>query len=293
MAASAAPDQATAAPPNSPPATPAAVANAALLKRIIEDIAPLRAVMKVVEAHPWLIALFFTSVITVKILAAAKGDTATAGMLLGTGGVSDLTSIILLTCLPTAASAAFVITTGLTLGIAGAQKGSQWVVPAVVAFLIAIFAAVIVPREAFLLVAVIAALLGVPLFVLNFISRRKAEKNGVTVTATFGGGGRREFAIVLSFALPLTLIAAAWSPTLWLPAERIMVNMEPQVGYILSTDGDYTHILLEKDRNTLTVPSDQVTERRRCDLPLSGASLIPALGKPPSYKLECVVPEAK
>lgn len=333
-----------ASPPPGPPASgaPAQLPNDVFWSQVREDATPLRKAVRLIEAHPWLMASTFAVMIAIKVLVVSKGDVATASLILGSGGFASLASVVILAIFPTAVAGAFVVIGAMAWGVAGAKGGSHWVLPAVVATIFALLAAVAVPWIVLVAVVGLMLVLGIPTFFINRSKKQRDEEQAAaaaaanqpppqTTPATFGGGGRREFAAFLVLTLPIATFASAMSPTIWLPAERITMatpatetvttttttteataktsstpeaetktvveetvstaKVEPTAptatGHVLSSDGDYTTILLEETRRTITVRTSTMTTRERCNLPLSGKSLIPALGIMPTYSVDC------
>lgn len=360
MAASTA-DQTTTTPPGTGPApspqpdpveTP--VSNAVFWKGVRKDAAPLLATWRFMEAHPWMVALAFSAMIATKVLKVSNGDFATAGIILGSGGISGLASIVAVATFPTAAAGAFVTIGTMAFGVAGAQdgqqegdqaegkKGKRWWAPAIVALPFGLVLMLVLPVSQFIGVVVLMLILGGILFWANRKKWRAYKKAAARAAAAhddppkqpefmFGGGGRNEFSAFLALALPICILASAVDPRMWLPTEKITITApatetvtttktatttktpvatatgtsdesttEESVateekrpkpvtatGHVLSSDGDYTTILLAESRKTITIPSDTMTERKRCDLSGNGPSLIPIFGAPPRYGNDC------
>ena len=257
---------------------------------MIAELRPLRATLKVLEAHPWVVAGFFASVVAIKVLVVAEGDIATAGLILGSGGFAGLASVILLTIVPTACTAAFVVLGAITGGVFGAKGFTQGLLPLFVAAVLAIVTAILIPAQVSVWVFGITVAFAFALGGWNWWVTR----NDPNATAQFGGGGRSEFVLFIIVTIPLSLWASAWSPTFWLPVEHFTVetvdpvdptetNTYTYLGYILTSESDYTTILREDDRRTETFPSTELVDRQRCDLELAGSPLLPFLGTPKGY----------
>lgn len=322
----------TPAPPQNPPPgqaaqspqpSPSSTAAADYWKDLRKDAKPLLAALRLVEAHPWLMVVMVAAVIAIKVLGVSEGDVATAGVILGSGGFSGLTSIIALSIFPTAAAGAFIVLGAMAFGVAGASGGHHWHLPAYVAGAFGLLTAVLVPALIFAGIFVTMLVLGVGLLLYNIWKKRSHARKVIAaaanntpapaaLSATFGGGGRREFAAFVVMVIPIAILSSATAPTMWLPTEQITItaptpeagsetqaeaeatdtaegesNPRVEIGQVLSSEGDYTTILLEKNRRTITILSDTMTERERCNLPLGGKPLFPVLGSPPEYDLEC------
>lgn len=96
--------------------------NLVFWKKRWEEAAPIRSLIRLMEAHPWLAAGMLSLLIATKLLGVAAGDVGTAGLILGAGGFSGLASIIALAVTPQAIAAACVILCLMTGAIAGAQR---------------------------------------------------------------------------------------------------------------------------------------------------------------------------
>lgn len=361
----------TATDASAPPDTvPQRDSNLVFWKKKWEEAAPIRSLIRLMEAHPWLAAGMLSLMIATKLLAAAAGDVGTAGLILGAGGFSGLASIITLSIVPQALAAAVVILGFMTGAIAGAQRppdrlkwrerwairrarhaqgerreDADWDVPLMVTIILCLPLLIVVPWLVFPVLLGIAV--GGALFIRNLYRRRwrKYEKAKLQADSSgsdpelklpkfsFGSGGLADFALFVALLLVVAPLAAATNNSMWLPAEKITISSpatettttttttttdkppvttgdgttaetvtkqtvtlvedgadesETVTGYVLSSDGDYTTILLESPRTTRTVPSDTISARERCDLTVLGPGVVQLFGKWPEYGVPCL-----
>lgn len=260
---------------------------------LLDDMRPVLNVLKWLEAHPWIVASYFATVIAIKVMSVAKGDMATAGLVLGSGGFLGLASIIILAILPGAVASVFLITGVLVGATAGANiKKSQQATektaklqlkavstPLVAALFFGVIAAILVPWVVIPVVIGLMIWMGVTLYYSN---KKELERNP-TATPSIGGGSRSTSLLLILFTVAVAIVAAALNSSTWLPVERITVGGKPYVGYVISNDGSYATILIEDGRKTITAPSESVTSRERCDLSDPFSVALPLLGDTPSY----------
>lgn len=331
-------------PPDPPAPAPKRESDAEYWKGVREDAAPIWATVRLLEAHPWLFAAMFSAVVGIKILAVSAGDFGTAGLVLGSSGFTGLASIVALSIFPTAAAGAFVAIGAMVGAVAGARgiRGESrpdgtkvdphWAFPAVLTVLSGFLLLFVLPATHFLVVAGLMSFLSLVLFLVNLVKRCAHSKKtgGATENSpsssgspgfTYGGGGRREFAWFLVIVGTSTVLGAAASSTMWLPAEKItftspaavtvttdgtppgtrtetiteegmllvddgVIGVETVTAYVLSREGDYTTLLLDPSRETRTIPSDTITNRQRCNLNV-GSAIIPIFGEQPAYEESC------
>lgn len=260
---------------------------------LLDDMRPVLNVLKWLEAHPWIVASYFATVIAIKVMSVAKGDMATAGVILGSGGFLGLASVIILAILPGAVASVFLITGVLVGATAGANiKKSQQAsgntaklqlkavsTPLVATVFFGVIAAILVPWVVIPVVIVLMIWMGATLY----SSNKKDLANNPTATPSIGGGGRSTSLLLILFAVAVAVVAAALNSSTWFPVERITVGGKPYVGYVISNDGSYATILIEDGRKTITAPSESVTSRERCDLSDPFSVALPLLGNTPSY----------
>lgn len=296
--------------PSTPDPSPAAATQSAAdsqgihWKSLFEDMKPVLKALKWLESHPWVLPSYLAAVVAIKVLSVAEGDIATAGVILGSGGFLGLASVVILAILPSAVASLFLITATMTGATAGAniKKSAETEprskrntlgrqlkaisAPALATIVFGLMTAIVAPWIVLVIVAVLAMWLGAAMY----FSNRKEMAQNPSATPSIGGGGRGTFTLFLLVALPITLFVSAWNPTSWLPVERIMVGGTWYTGYVLSDDGHYATILVEDTRAMKITLSENMTDRKRCDLSEPFPVALPWLGNPPAYGLSCKLP---
>jgi hypothetical protein len=71
--------------------------------------------------------------------------------------------------------------------------------------------------------------------------------------------------------------ALIFTDSMWLPKEKISYDDKTEIGYVISGDGDFTHLVRDADRSTLIVKTELIKQRIYCPQSSGGRSVLAEL----------------
>lgn len=230
-----------------------------------------RVIIGWVESHPWAWVGYVGLVVLVKILTVSRWDLTTASMLMEGGGLSGVAAAVTLAVLP---HSALLMLFGalMWLGSVWARRSTR--TESIQAPLICIagfgsLSAALVPWQAFLIVLA---------FELVYV---------VAFWAAHGKPAGKGYMNMFFWTVAASFVMAAFISTVWMPLEKITVAGEqgPVVGYVISTEDDFSKILTEESRVVRIFKSEDIQERQRCTEALDPRPLIGLWNPRPDYEL--------
>lgn len=248
-----------------------------LPKWLMDDRRILRKAFALVEQHPWLVAAYIGSLVLGRIMVEARGDIPTATMLLGSAGFSGIAAAVSMTAVPALVISLFIIAfvfLGYTVGERKREKTS--ILAALSLSLISLLLmGMIFEKDLVLLIlgitVVAAGLCGIGIFI---VGGTNAQLPLIAPTVAV--------ALLIALAAPFASFINP-TATIWLPLETITVENHKVTGYVIKEDGGQAIILNEGDRRTITVESEAIEERKRCQLHDPETPWISLTGQPPQY----------
>lgn len=219
----------------------------------------------------------------VKLYAFSHGQPETVAAVLRTSGVGGLLAAMFIVLLP---SATVLFLSVAAIDLAEATREEDRLRGPIVATVVSGLAALVFAPEP-LLVQVLT-LLGVMLIysVVAIVWRRIAAKRGRQAPWLLRKSGDRESrksaALLLVLAVPVMLIAVAFTDTAWLPKELVSTKDGRSVtGYVLADGSSYWSIAEAESRQVLLVPAESVSTRVICSDPDRRSLLADILWDPP------------
>jgi len=211
-----------------------------------------------------LLSVITVLAITARIIWIAHGDMVTVTTVVVHQGVAGLIVTLFAVGLP--------IVAGLTAALTAADLGEAireempWRVQAGTLAAAIVLATLTVPSKWMAIVALFVGAQVVYALVtrtIRFFARRSDWK--VPWVFQKSKGYKRRIP-----ALMIVVTILAISPTLiftdsmWLPKEKLLYGDKAETGYVISGDGDFTHVIREADRSSFIVKTEEITQRTYC-----------------------------
>jgi hypothetical protein len=234
----------------------------------------------------------FLSILTVlaimaRIIWVAHGDTLTVTALVVHQGVGGLIVTLFAIGLP--------IVAGLTAALTAADLGEAireempWRAQAGTLTVALVLALLTVPSKWMAVVFVFAGAQVVYALLARTV-RSVAERNGRKVLWVFQkseGYKKRVPALMLIVTILAISPALIFSDSMWLPKEKVFYGEKNEVGYVISGDGDFTHVVREADRSSFIIKTEEITQRLYCPSPSSSRPLLTEWFWPNAREYKC------
>jgi len=209
----------------------------------------------------WLSLLSATTVV-VKVWDVAHGNTTTIAALVGQQGALTVVGQAFVVALPGIA-AWLPLWTGTHIAEA-VREGDDLREPIFTVVASVILGAMLAPLRWFLLGLLWIAVMNGVVFFSTVLPRLLRGQRPVVPPRT----GRRVRVIFgLLFIAVIFALGASFSDTPWLPAEKIAVPGTANgsvIGYVISSDEEWTRVMRERDRVVVTLPRASVVSRDIC-----------------------------
>lgn len=202
--------------------------------------------------------------ITARIIWVAHGDTLTLTAIVVHQGIGGLVVTVFAIGLP--------IVAGLTAALTAADLGESireempWRAQAAALIAVLLLSLLTVPSKWMVVVAIFAAAQVAYALLARTVRFLCQKKNRKTpwVFQKSRGYKKRVPALMLIATLIAIFPALIFSDSMWLPKEKISYAEKNEIGYVLSGDGDFTHVVREADRSSFILKTELITQRTYC-----------------------------
>jgi hypothetical protein len=201
---------------------------------------------------------------TIKVLLVAHGDAVTVSTIVSRQGLTGLAAIIFAVGLPSVASLLALLTSSMLGEAVREEDGLRG--PSMALGVALLLAVLFAPVKVFLsLIAFSIAIVAISLAIRVIRARLAARSKPLPFLLRKSSQAQNaSISLLLALATFLAMSGLVFNDSFWLPKERLSVLQKPLTGYVLTGDGDFTHVILDHSRQTLVLKTSEVENRTLC-----------------------------
>lgn len=201
---------------------------------------------------------------TIKVLLVSHGDAITVASVVSRQGLTGLAAIVFAVGLPAVVTLLGVFAASAVGEAVREEDGLRGPVATLgVALLLALlFSSVYILLS---LVAYSAVMVATSVVLQRLRARRVAALKPLPFMLRKSTQPQKApLSLLLPLAMFLALSGLIFNDSLWLPKERLYVAHEPLTGYVIAGDGDFTHLIIETNRQTMVLRTSDIEKRVLC-----------------------------